>query len=411
MVQSIHNVGVLRIKSLLTAILIFVSVSVFAHEEHGAHAEATAHDTAAVAAEVVTAETHAAEAHAGEEAHGTEKFDAGKLIVEHISDSHDWHLWGHTAVPLPIIVYNSERGLSIFSSSRFEHGHKTYNGYKLEDNKIIAVNEMEPTDVHAATENEELTHATYDLSITKNVFALLVSIAIMLWMFMSVANSYKRRKGEAPKGMQSLIEPLIVFVRDEVAKPSIGEKKYERYMPYLLTVFFFIWINNLLGLIPIIPGGANLTGNIAVTMTLALMTFIITTVSGNKHYWRHIFAMPGVPVGVLVLLTPIELLGVVLRPFVLMIRLFANITAGHIIALSFFSLIFIFGEMSTGAGLGVSVLSVAFVVFMTMLELLVAFLQAFVFTLLSAIYFGAAVEEHDHDHHGHDAHVEEALVI
>jgi F-type H+-transporting ATPase subunit a len=198
----------------------------------------------------------------------------------------------------------------------------------------------------------------YDLSITKNVASLLFSIALLLWIFLSVASAYRRNEGQAPKGLQSFVEPLIVFVRDEIAKPSIGPK-YMKYMPYLLTVFFFIWINNLLGLIPIIPGGANVTGNIAVTMTLALITFIITTVSANKNYWQHIFAMPGVPAGVLVLLTPIEILGVFLRPFVLMIRLFANITAGHIIALSFFSLIFIFGEMSTGLGLGVSVFSVA----------------------------------------------------
>lgn len=408
MVQSIHNVGVLRLKGVFAALMLLLSVNVFANTDSAAVAGESSATTEAVAAEHPEGEAAAHEQTAG---HEEEKFDAGKMIVEHISDSHGWHLWGHTSVPLPIIIYNSERGLSVFSSSRFEHGHKTYGGYKLEENKIVAVNEMEEMDAHAATVNEELTNATYDLSITKNVFALLVSIVIMLWMFMSVASSYKRRQGQAPKGIQSLIEPLVIFVRDDVARPSIGEKKYERYMPYLLTVFFFIWINNLLGLIPIIPGGANLTGNIAVTMTLALMTFIITTVSGNKHYWRHIFAMPGVPVGVLILLTPIEILGVILRPFVLMIRLFANITAGHIIALSFFSLIFIFGEMSTGAGLGVSVLSVAFVVFMTMLELLVAFLQAFVFTLLSAIYFGAAVEEHDHDHHGHDAHVEEALLV
>jgi F-type H+-transporting ATPase subunit a len=173
-------------------------------------------------------------------------------------------------------------------------------------------------------------------------------------------------------------------------------------MPYLLTVFFFIWINNLLGLIPIMPGGANLTGNVAVTLTLAVITFIITTVNANGHYWRHVFAMPGVPVGVLILLTPIEILGVFLRPFVLMVRLFANITAGHIIALSFFSLIFIFGEMNTGAGLGFSLFSTAFTVFMMVMELLVAFLQAYVFTLLSAVYFGAAVEEGHHEEaHAH----------
>ena len=343
-----------------------------------------------------------------------EKFDAGKMIIEHITDSHDWHLWGEgetaVSVPLPVIVYNSERGLSVFMSSKFHHGEMAYDGYKMEEGKIVAVNE--PGELLAATAivNEELTNATFDISLTKNVVSLLFSVALILWVFLSVASAYRRNAGQAPKGLQSLIEPLIVFVRDEVAKPSIGPK-YMKYMPYLLTVFFFIWINNLLGLIPIIPGGANVTGNIAVTMTLAVLTFIITCFSANRNYWQHIFAMPGVPVGVLVLLTPIELLGVFLRPFVLMIRLFANITAGHIIALSFFSLIFIFGEMSTGLGLGVSVFSVAFVIFMSLLELLVAFLQAFVFTLLSAIYFGAAVEEHHHDHEAHDAHVEEAHLI
>lgn len=333
-----------------------------------------------------------------------ETFDAGKMIVEHITDAHDWHLWGEghhsVSVPLPVIVYNKERGLSMFMSGHFHHGEMTYGGYKLEEGKIVAVNETEAIEAAAATVNEELTAATIDISMTKNVVAMLFSIALLLWIFLSVAAAYRRNPGQAPKGMQSLVEPLIVFVRDEIAKPSIGPK-YMKYMPFLLTVFFFIWINNLLGLVPIIPGGANVTGNIAVTMTLALMTFIITTVSANKNYWQHIFAMPGVPVGVLVLLTPIEILGVFLRPLVLMIRLFANITAGHVIALSFFSLIFIFGEMSTGLGLGVSVFSVAFVIFMSLLELLVAFLQAFVFTLLSAIYFGSAIEEHHHDSHDH----------
>ena len=242
-----------------------------------------------------------------------------------------------------------------------------------------------------------------DLSITKNVASLLVSAFLLLWIFLSVAKSYKNRVGKAPKGLQSFIEPLIIFVRDDVAKTSIGPK-YEKFMPYLLTVFFFIFINNLMGLIPIFPGGANLTGNIAVCAVLACFTLIIIFANSNGHYWRHIFAMPGVPAWVLIILTPIELLGVVLRPFVLMIRLFANITAGHIIALAFFSLIFIFGEMSTGAGFGVAVLSVAFTVFMGFMELLVAFLQAYVFTLLSAMYFGAAIEEGHHAHDEHHAH-------
>ena len=184
------------------------------------------------------------------------KFDAGKMIVEHISDSHDWHIMGEgensVSVPLPIIVYNKVRGFSLFMSSRFEHGHKTYAGYRLHENHIQAVNQMEETDAHTATVDEGLTAATYDISITKNVFALLVSVFLMLAIFLSVAKAYGRRKGMAPKGLQSLIEVLVVFVRDEIAKPSIG-KKYERFMPYLLTVFFFIWINNLLGLIPIMP--------------------------------------------------------------------------------------------------------------------------------------------------------------
>lgn len=198
--------------------------------------------------------------------------------------------------------------------------------------------------------------------------------------------------------MANLIETLIVFIRDEIAKPSIGAK-YAKFLPYLLTIFFFIFINNLFGLIPFFPGGANVTGNIAVTMVLAVFTFIITSFNGNKSYWGHIFMPPGVPKGLWVLLIPIEIIGMLNKPIVLMIRLFANITAGHIIILGFFSLIFIFGAMNASLGLGVSVLSVAFTTFMNFLELLVAFLQAYVFTLLSALYFGSAVEEHAHEEH------------
>jgi F-type H+-transporting ATPase subunit a len=327
--------------------------------------------------------------------HTEHKFDAGKMIMEHIADAHDWHVAGHIHIPLPIILY-TDKGMDVFSSSRFEHGHAIYKGnynYKLEENNIVAVNED-------GSENEEATSKIYDLSLTKNVASLLISVLLMLAIFISIANSYKRNPNAAPKGLQSFIEPIIIFVRDDIAKASIGEKKYEKFMPFLLTSFFFIWINNLMGLIPIAPGGANVTGNIAITLTLATLTFIITTINGNGHYWRHIFAMPGVPAWVLVLLTPIEILGVFLRPFVLMIRLFANMAAGHIIALSFFSLIFIFAEMNAVAGWGFSIFSTLFTVFMMALELLVAFLQAYVFALLSAIYFGAAVEEGHHD----DAH-------
>ena len=193
------------------------------------------------------------------------------------------------------------------------------------------------------------------------------------------------------KGIGRFFEPIVLYVRDEIAIPNIGEKHYKRYMSFLLTLFFFIWICNMIGLTPL---GINVTGNIAVTFCLALLTFIITTVSGTKYYWKHIFVMPGVPKPVLLILTPIEIIGVFLKPLVLMIRLFANITAGHIIILSFFSLIFIFGEMHWIAGYGVSVVSVLFVLFMMTLELLVAFLQAYVFTLLTAMYFGMAIEQH-----------------
>lgn len=329
-------------------------------------------------------------AHGG---HG--KFNPGEMIMGHVTDEHGWHLWGHTSLPLPVILYNRERGLSIFSSGHFHHGEHVHGGYMLQGKKIVATDAPDGTPAHAAPVNEALTKATIDLSITKNVLAILVSAALMLLIFLSVAKAYSRRPGQAPRGLQNFIEPIILFVRDDVAKANIGPK-YERFMPYLLTVFFFILINNLMGLIPIFPFGANVTGSISVTFALAAITFIITLLNGNRHYWGHILAMPGVPKPVLLILTPVEILGVFLRPAILMIRLFANITAGHIIVLSFFALIFIFGEINAGLGWGVSIFSLLFTVFMSMLELLVAFIQAFVFTFLSAMYFGAAIEEPHH---------------
>lgn len=384
----------LTILTFLAFTLIY-SVNTAQDSDHSSLPSTEDHAAAAVSTAAHGEATHAEAGHATE-GHGEEKLNAGKIIMEHVADQHGWHLWGHTELPLPVILYNKERGLSIFSSARFEHGHKTYGGYMLEEGKVKAVNETGEVDAHSATVNEDLTAMTTDISITKNVATLFVVIILMMVIFLNVANMYTRkRKGLAPTGLQNAIEPIILFMRDEVIKPSIGHK-YERYLPYLLTVFFFIWIANLLGLIPVFPGGANLTGNISISMTLALFTFVIVTFSANKNYWEHVFVMPGVPKGILLLLTPIEILGVFLRPFVLMIRLFANITAGHIIALSFFCLIFIFGQNGAGVGLAVSPLSLVFTVFMTMLELLVAFLQAYVFTMLSAVYIGAAVEEHHH---------------
>jgi F-type H+-transporting ATPase subunit a len=232
---------------------------------------------------------------------------------------------------------------------------------------------------------------------TKNVAAIFVSVILILFLFIRIANAYKRDPLSPPKGLQSLLEPVILFIRDDVAKSSIGEKKYEKFVPFLLTIFFFILINNLLGLVPFFPGGANVTGNIAVTMVLAFFTFVITSINGNKVYWKHIFNTPGVPVWLKIpipIMPVVELVGIFTKPFVLMIRLFANISAGHMVGLGFLSLIFLFGEMNKYLGMGISVVSVSFMVFMTFMEILVAFIQAYVFTFLSALYFGMAVEEH-----------------
>lgn len=320
-----------------------------------------------------------------------EEFNAGTMIVEHIIDAHEWHLWDigdkHVSIPLPVILYD-EGKFHLFMSSKFHHGHSSYRGYEIaheEPNKGSIVR----------ADNHKI--KPLDLSITKNVVSLFFSIIMILLIFSTVAKGYTKRKNQAPKGIQSVLEPLIIFIRDDVAKASIGEKKYEKFLPFLLTIFFFIFFNNLLGLVPFFPGGANLTGNIAVTGVLALFTFIITTFSGNKNYWKHVFNTPGVPWWLKIpvpLMPVVEIMGIFTKPFVLMVRLFANITAGHIIALGFISLIFIFGNMNEILGLGVSVFSILFFVFMGVLEILVALIQAYVFTLLSALYFGMATEEH-----------------
>ncbi len=310
-----------------------------------------------------------------------EPFNPGDLIFHHITDSHVWHLWdGHYGtIHLPVILYSQDRGLEVFSSSNLydeHHEEVEYNGYRDNHGHITPV--------------EEGRHV-YDLSITKNVASMFLSVILMFVVFFSVAGAYKKNKGKAPRGLQSFFEPIILFVRDDIAKPNIGPK-YERFMPYLLTIFFFIWFNNLLGLL---PGGANLTGNIAVTAVLAIFTLLITLFSAKKTYWAHIFNTPGVPFWLAPIMIPVELLGILTKPFSLMVRLFANITAGHIIILSLFSLIFIFKSAAVGP------ISVAFATFMNMLELFVAILQAYIFTLLSAMYFGSAVEEHEHHDHSH----------
>ncbi|MFT4544703.1 MAG: F-type H+-transporting ATPase subunit a [Bacteroidia bacterium] len=333
-----------------------------------------------------------------------EKFNAGEMIMHHVTDAHDIHLMDigdhPISIPLPIIIYSVGDGLSVFMSSKFEHGHKEYDGYIIQEGHVYkrdVSQSDDPASQGYLAENlggifSGTQGAFIDLSITKTTFGILLTILIMFLVFMSIARSYKKNPNEAPKGLQSFMEPIILFVRDEIAKPSVGPR-YEKFLPYLLTIFFFIWTANMLGLIPFI-GGFNVTGNIAVTLVLALFTFVITNVSGNKYYWKHLLA-PDIPLWLYPLMIPIEIMGVFIKPIVLCARLFANITAGHIIILAFMSLIFIFaGQYGTGAGFGVSIVSLAFAIFMNVMEILVAFLQAYVFTLLSALYFGAAVEEH-----------------
>jgi len=334
----------------------------------------------------------------------SEKFNAGEMIIEHIVDNHEWHILSygdfHLTVPLPVILWFDGK-LHTFMSSNFHHGHEQYEGFgisaqKENKGKIVRVSQDKFL-AEGIIEHDKNQEMPLDFSITKTVLAIFMSLGFMCWLFISIAKTYTKRKGESPKGIQSLLEPIILFIRDDIAKPSIGAKRYEKYMPFLLTLFFFIFLNNLIGLVPFFPGGANVTGNIAVTMVLAIFTFVITTFSANKQYWVHIINAPGVPWWLkfpVPLMPIVELIGVFTKPFVLMVRLFANITAGHIIVLGFVSLIFIFGQMHVALGYGISVLSIAFAIFMDLLELLVAFIQAYVFTLLSALYFGMATEEH-----------------
>jgi F-type H+-transporting ATPase subunit a len=328
-----------------------------------------------------------------------EKLDAGALILDHIMDSYEWHIctWKgkHISISLPIIVL-SEGELYVFSSKHLHHGHEyvTLDRYGEEVRFKIPDSGKYEGKVVRFSSDDFLTRPL-DFSITKTVFGLFVSCALLVIIFLLVAKSYRQRGVKAPKGIQALIEPLVIYVRDEIAKPNIG-KNYEKYLPYLLTVFFFIIFNNILGLIPIFPFGANVTGNIAVTAVLALFTFFITNLTGKRHYYQDIFNTPGVPWWLkfpLPLMPIIEVVGCFIKPFVLAIRLFANITAGHIIVLGFITMIFILGEMSAMAGAAGSVVALLLAVFVDCLELLVAFIQAYVFTLLSALYFGAAAKE------------------
>jgi F-type H+-transporting ATPase subunit a len=324
-------------------------------------------------------------------------FDPGAFIFDHIGDAYEWHLFNingrHYSVPLPVILYSRDKGLNIFMSHKFQHGKATYRGFRVitdgpEKGKIRVVLEDGTVDPDAAR--------PVDISITKNVTGMFFAALVMMAIFLVIGKRYRRNPHLPPRGVQSLFEPLILFVVDDIVKPAIGEKKYIPFLPYLLTLFFFIWINNMLGLIPIFPMGANVTGNISVTAGLALTSFLVINLNGNTLYWKHIFNTPHVPLLLkfpIPIMPIIEIVGVLTKPFVLMIRLFANITAGHIITMGFFTLIFIFGQVSPAFGYGGSVLSVAFGIFITFLELLVALIQAYVFTLLTSLFIGMAVDD------------------
>lgn len=351
----------------------------------------------------------------------SEEFDANEVIFGHVLDAHQFHFFSykgsdgqvhHVGIPLPVILYSPQKGFSAFSAGKFHHGEHVHNGYLLvtpeyKENLLKRgyskkdVESLRNETIIAVDENSVPLKGVkvYDFSLTRNVVQMFIAMALLVWLLLAVAKRYRQQgAGKAPNGVQNLMEVLITFIRDEVAKPNLGHK-YHKFMPYLLTVFFFILINNIFGLI---PGTANVTGNIAFTLVLGVVAFIVILISSNKHFWGHIF-WPPVPGGVKPILILVEFLSVFTKPFALIIRLFANMIAGHIIIICLISLIFIFGGLSKAAGWGFMPISIAFTVFIYFIEILVAFLQAYIFTNLTAVFIGQAFEE------GHDEHHEENL--
>jgi F-type H+-transporting ATPase subunit a len=326
-----------------------------------------------------------------------EKFDPTKEIMGHVQDAYEFHFFTvgnfHATIHLPVILYSPQKGFSFFISSRFgEEGKEEYDGYRLAGNSIVPVEDG---------------IKVYDFSLTKNVVQMFIALIVLVLLMTGIARKYRDGYGvnSAPSGWQNALEPVITFVRDDVAKVNLGSR-WSRYMPYLLTVFFFILINSLFGML---PGSANVTGNIAFTMVLGLISLVVILFSTTGHFWRHIFWPPGVPFLVKIILVPVEVAGVfIIKPAALIIRLFANMVAGHIIILSFISLIFIFGAMNVIAGWGFSPVSILFTVFIYLIEILVAFIQAFIFTNLTAIFIGQGFEGSEHHDGGH--HQAESLL-
>jgi len=338
------------------------------------------------------------------------KLDPAKIILEHVADAHEFHFFNLSkhpvSIPLPVILYSPAQGWSVFMSSRFNHGEDVYNGYRLLEENYVEENHLDPKTYAAgkifavdATGKPDASIKVYDLSLGRNAIQVIISVILLVWIMTGIAGKYAKGQGvkTAPTGFQNAVEPVITFVRDEVGKSNLGNK-YEKYMPFLLTVFFFILINNLIGLV---PGTANVTGNIAFTAVLGIIAFVVIMFSTNGHYWGHI-ANPPVPFGVKPIMIPVELLGIFTKPFALIIRLFANMISGHIIILSFICLIFIFGAMNTALGWGTSPFFVVLAVFIYLIEVLVAFIQAFIFANLTAVFIGQAFEGHDHGEGQHD---------
>jgi F-type H+-transporting ATPase subunit a len=342
------------------------------------------------------------------------EFDPNEVIFGHVLDAHEFHFFSfegsdgeeHEAVvPLPVILYSPQKGWSVFMFSKFNEGENSYKGYGLITYKKIEEQHLDDAVYHdgqivAVDDDGNIDNSikVYDFSPTRNVVQMIIALTLLVWVMLSIAKRYKQGEGvkTAPKGLQSLLEPVILFVEDDIAKPNLG-KKHRKYLPYILTVFFFILINSLVGLI---PGTANVTGNIAFTLILALIAFVVIMFSTNKHYWAHIINPP-VPIAIKPILIPVEILGIFTKPFALCIRLFANMIAGHIIIICLTSLIFIFGAISVTAGWSFSPISVAFVIFIYFIEILVAFLQAYIFAALTAVFIGQAFEggHNDVDHH------------
>jgi F-type H+-transporting ATPase subunit a len=341
-----------------------------------------------------------------------------KVILEHVGDGHEFHFWTFNskpvAIPLPVILYSPQRGWTLCMFSRFGHGEVTYGKYRALTDEYIEKNKLDekvylPGKIVAvdASGNIDPAVKVYDLSLGRNAVQMLISVILLIWIMTNVAGKYKKGQGvtSAPRGFQNVIEPVVIFIRDEVGKPNLGDR-YESYMPFLLTVFFFILINNLIGLI---PGTANVTGNIAFTAMLGILAFIVIMFSTGKHYWGHI-VNPPVPLGVKPIMIPVEILGIFTKPFALIIRLFANMISGHIIILSFIILIFIFGAMNTALGWGTSPFFILLAVFIYLIEILVAFIQAYIFANLTAVFIGQAFAGGHEDGHGHE-HGEEAVLV